>query len=116
MATKRIVLVGAGVALMLAAGFVASRAQDAPPDLLDQQLPVSDPICTFFGPDHNKYVQPQVGASNGVLTQQVAMRLAAPDAVVSAAAAAATIPSAPGGSRTDTAQHPSSNTIDRYIF
>jgi hypothetical protein len=51
------------------------------------------------------------------LTQQVALQLAPADAVMSAAAvAAATIPSAPGGSRTDTAQHPSGNTIDKYIF
>jgi hypothetical protein len=112
-------LLGTGAALMLTVGFVASRAQDTSqgtlPDLFDSQSPVSDPICTFFGPDHDKFV-PAADTSDGMRTQQVARRLAPADEVMRAAAMAVTIPSAPGGSRTDTAQRPSANTIDRYIF
>ncbi len=120
MAMKRTFLMAAGATLMLTAGFVASRAQDpAPQDLpadpADQQLPVSDPICTFFGPDRNRFV-PTRNSPDGMLTQQVALRLASADAVMRAAAVAGAIPSAPGGSRTDTIQHPSENTIDKYIF
>src|SRR5437660_12430834 len=99
-------IVGAGLALMLAAGFVVSRAQDPLPDLTDQQLSVSDPICTFFGPDRNKFL-PSANTSFGVLTQDVARQLAPADLVMRAATAAAGIPSAPGGSRTDAIEHPS---------
>ena len=119
MAVRRMFLVGAGAGLMLTAGFVASRAQDASqdvlPELTGQQLPVADPNCTFFGPDHNKFVL-AANPSNGILTQQVALQLAPADAVMNAAATAAVIPSAPGGSRTDAAQHPGDNTVDKYIL
>ena len=82
------------VVVLLAAGFVASSAQD-------QQLPVSDPICTFFGSAHGKPAP--TAATLGALTMRVATQLHM-DAM----------PSAPGGSRTDSQEH--SNTIDRNIF
>jgi hypothetical protein len=98
---------GAGLGGMLALGFVAVRAQDDPP-----QLPVADPICSFFGSEHNTYAAAAVDpAALGALTVQVAARMATP-----AASAAGSLPSVPGGSRTNTEQHPSGNTIDRYIF
>jgi hypothetical protein len=104
-------LVAGGVAVLLfAGGFLVVRAQDQndPP-----QLPVSDPICSFFGADHNKYAGSIAAsvAAVGNMTAQVAAQLAVPDE-----AATAAIPSVPGGSRTSTLQHPSGNTIDKYIF
>lgn len=114
MVKKRMVLIGSGMALMLTAGFVVSRAQDPPQDPLDQQLPVSDPICSFFGPQHDKYVPALSQHAVGALTAQVVSQLPAPEAIMAAASAA--IPSAPGGSRTDALAHSNVNTIDTYIF
>ncbi len=76
--------------------FVASWPAQSPAD--DPQLPVADPNCTFFGPDRKKN-------DAGSLTLQVVAHLAV-----------AGIPSPPGGSRTDALEHPSGNTIDKYIF
>jgi hypothetical protein len=95
MANKRIALLGIGVALL----FIALRAQDDPP-----KLPVSDPSCTFFGPNHDQYVPALRNRhTTGSLTAQVVEKLA-------------TLPSAPGGSRTNSQQQSSDNTIDKYIF
>lgn len=95
MANKRMALLGTGVALL----FIALRAQDDPP-----KLSVSDPSCTFFGPNHDQYVPALRNRhAAGSLTAQVVEKLA-------------TLPSAPGGSRINTQQHSSDNTIDKYIF
>lgn len=119
---------GAGI-FIAAAGFMAARPQDpveAPPDAVlaataADQLPVSDPVCTFFGPDREKYVRRQPGTERARLTRRVSGQLA-PAAEVMAAfhvapasVSAAALPSAPGGSRTDTLQR-SANTIDKYLF
>ncbi len=107
-------LAGAGLVL-LAGGWLASQAQDAAPELA-----VSDSICTFFGPQHDQFV-PALQNRRRVspLTEQVVAMLApASDAPVAYAAVtgAAALPSAPGGSRTDTIQNPAGGVIDKYIF
>ena len=84
----------------------------------DSGLPVADPICTFFGPDHNKWVEAlsDAGAASH-LTEDVVSKLAPAAKVMSSANfATAVLPSAPGGSRTDTIQNPALPTIDKYIF
>ncbi len=118
-----------GAGLLIAAGFMISRAQDPAPDTpadsvsaAPAELPVSDPSCTFFGPDREKYVpnaSRQRMLERGRLTARVSSQLAPADQVMAAFSAAANVspaalPSVPGGSRTDTAQH--TNTIDKYIF
>jgi hypothetical protein len=136
MATIRMVAVcGAGL-FIAAAGFMIARPQDptqdtlaniaAPPnpDAVDQ-LPVADPSCTYFGPDREKYIgNKRKIEKSGALTAAVASRLAPADEVmaafgVSPAAASAislsAMPSAPGGSRTDTLEH-TGNNIDKYLF
>jgi Protein of unknown function (DUF1549)/Protein of unknown function (DUF1553) len=97
MASNRRFLAGGFVMLVLAAGFFGLRAQDD-----TAQLPVTDPNCSYFTP------KPSKTAGVAAMTIQVAAALPA-DAQGSA------MPSAPGGSRTDSAQHPS-GTIDKYIF
>ncbi len=105
MARKRATLMVIGVTGLLAVSFLGLRAQDPLDDT--PQLPVSDPICSFFGPDHNKYVATAVSISpQAQLTQLVTAMLASP----------ASFPTVPGGSRTGQEQHPSRNTIDKYIF
>jgi len=128
MATIRIAT-ACGAGLLIAAGFMISRAQDPAPDTsadgvsaVPAELPVSDPSCTFFGPDREKYIPNaarQRMLERGRLTARVAGQLAPADQVLAAFSAAASVspaalPSVPGGSRTDTAQH--TNTIDKYIF
>lgn len=126
MAKTRIVT--ASVAALLAgAGFMVTRAQDDPPPGdttpdVTAELPVSDPVCTFFGPDHDKFVKALRPHAEGQVTNQVVAQLASANDIMRAFAlastnAAAVLPSAPGGSRTDTQQHSASdNTIDQYIF
>jgi len=104
---KNLVVSAAGVGLVLAAGLVGLRAQER---AAQEQLPVSDPSCTFFGPDHDKFT----GRSNALEQARLTMSVVSKLATVSSGAQA--MPSAPGGSRTGTAQQPSSNTIDKYIF
>lgn len=103
-------IAGVAGAILLASGLVISRAQDP----VDEQLPVSDPICTFFGPDHDKFIPNLKSgfASQANLTVGVSSRVAMAAEVV----AAAGLPSVPGGSRSATLARPSSNTIDKYIF
>jgi hypothetical protein len=126
MATLRIVS-ACGAALLAAAGFMISRAQDPAPEIpvvssdaavsgsLDQ-LPVSDPSCTYFGPNREKYMGGQPLAQRSRLTTDVVARLAPAAEVMTAFGVnTASMPSAPGGSRTDTLQH-SGNTIDNYLF
>ncbi len=130
MAKIRIVAAcGAGL-FIAAAGFMIARAQDPALDTPSHEaetvaeLPVSDPSCTFFGPDREKYIAHQPSTERARLTMQVAGQLApAADVMaafgVSPAAASgvttASLPSAPGGSRTDTLQH-TGNNIDKYLF
>src|SRR5579864_597237 len=132
MATVRIAA-ACGAGLLAAAGFMVSRAQDPAPetpvvssdaavgDSLDQ-LPVSDPSCTYFGPNREQYMGRQPLTQRSRLTADVAGRLAPADEVMKAfganaasGASTASMPSAPGGSRTDTLEH-TGNNIDKYLF
>src|SRR5258706_4803453 len=112
MAVNKTILAGGMAIVRAAGGFLVVRAQDqdAP------QLPVSDPICTFFGANHDKFAATAASTARtaGQTTAQVAAQLSVPDG-----AATAAIPSVPGGSRTDSLQHGTAsptNTIDKYIF
>jgi hypothetical protein len=104
---KKVVVSAAGVALMLATGLIGLRAQER---VETGQLPVSDPSCTFFGPDRNKFTAGSNALEQARLTMSVASKLGAFSSNAQA------MPTAPGGSRTGTDQQPSSNTIDKYIF
>ncbi len=88
----------------LMAGLFALRAQDTQA----AEPSVADPNCVFFGPNHDKLAGVATPTA-GAVTAQVAPFLPA------AAAAPASMPTAPGGSRTDNDQHPA-GTIDKYIF
>jgi hypothetical protein len=117
MATPRIVSACGAAVLIVAAGFMIVRAEDPPsrtaPDAAADQLPVSDPSCTYFGPNRDKFIGSQ-NLDKATLTANVAAQLA-PAAEVMSAFAANAMPSAPGGSRTDTLQHIGNN-IDKYLF
>ena len=104
---KRLIVASAAGLLVLAAGF-AIQAQEAEQT---GELPISDPVCTFFGPDHDEFVAAlsDAGAASH-LTEDVVAKL--PPVTRFAAA----LPSAPGGSRTDALQNPALPTIDKYIF
>jgi hypothetical protein len=108
MARRNMLLSGLAT-LLIAGGFLASQAQS--PD--DRQLPVADPICTFFGPDHNKYVT-ALNTSQAALTADVASKLAPAAEVMHAAGATMATP--PGGTRTGALTRQSQSTIDKYIF
>ena len=106
--TKLIALTVAG--LLAAAGFMLTQAQE-------NQLPVSDPNCTFFGPNHDKFVPALNARVRGELTMRVMSQLAMSQMAAVGLDAASAMPGPPGGSRTDSLLHPnSSNTIDKYIF
>ena len=81
MAALRIVS-ACGAAVLAAAGFMISRAQDPAPDTpvvaadaatdgSADQLPVSDPTCTYFGPNREKYVGNQPLMANAALPQVI---------------------------------------------
>jgi hypothetical protein len=125
------IIVAGFAALITGAGWMSMRAQDpvpgeppaAPAELasgeIRAEIPVADPSCTFFGPDHDKFVNRRNPYRDaGLLTARVVSQLAAPRDVAAAAnlTTGSSLPSAPGGSRTDSLEHPSGNTIDKYIF
>src|SRR5262249_44816126 len=88
-------------ALLGGAGWMAMSAQDPagyPPAIDKPALPVSDPSCTFFS-NREKFAQGNPFAAATALTNQVAVQLAA-----TMNEATSALPSAPGGSRTDTLQ------------
>src|ERR1700751_3636241 len=123
MARRRFLVAGGAAAMLLGAGLVITLAQDPveTPFTEVAQMPVSDPNCTFFGPEHDRIVAGSNAGAQARLTLMVRGQIptsfrdaADPGAATSATASA--MPSAPGGSRTDTLDHPGSNTIDRYIF
>src|SRR6185436_14407376 len=79
---------------------------EAAPSTEEGWLPVADPICTFFGPNHDKFVealQDKFVLSN--TTEEVAGLMPPSEDVRAAFAAVVSMPSAPGGSRTDTIQN-----------
>jgi hypothetical protein len=109
--------------LLAAAAFMFTRAQDPVEQgavAIDKpELPVSDPSCTFFGPQREKFLQSVRPFAKAELTAQVASMLPPMKMSYEAADATATLPSAPGGSRTDRdarLRSASNGTIDKYIF
>lgn len=96
---------------------VTQAADESDPQSVEEGwLPVSDPFCTFFGPDHDKYVealQDKFVLSN--TTEEVAGLMPPSEDVRAAFAAVVTMPSAPGGSRTDSLQN-QGGIIDKYVF
>jgi hypothetical protein len=108
MMTGRKVLAGGTAMLVLTGSSLAVWAQSA---VDDQQLPVADPICTYFGPDHAKYV-PVLSTTKADLTVQVAGQLPRAEDVM----AAASMATPPGGTRTGSLTRENQNTIDKYIF
>src|ERR1051326_2317316 len=115
----------AGAALLITAGLVRFGAQDPPPDpnapgieqqTAEQQAAVSDPNCPYFGPERERFIAGmKAGQRQAALTADVVARLANFGQISDFGATANSMPSPPGGSRTDTfSRH--SNTIDRYIF
>ena len=129
MATIRIVAAcGAGI-LLAAAGFMIRAAQDpveTPADAVPaaaaaDQLPVSDPSCTYFGPDREKFIGRQPGLERATADRRVSAQLA-PAADVMAAFDMATPTSAPRRCpRRRAAAGPilcstPRNNIDKYLF
>jgi len=135
MLAKNRIVAACGASLFIAAaGFMIARAQDPAPDNpafvvssnadspnanASDQLPVSDPSCTYFGPNREKFMGRQ-RLTGATLTAQVAAQLVpAADVMAAFAASSALMPSAPGGSRTDSLQqtlNSTSNNIDKYLF
>lgn len=128
---KRFTVAAMAGLLVAGSGFLAVRAQEDSQagrrqrgvvgldvtDPMDQpELPVADPNCSFFGPDHDKWVEALRPASYAAsrLTDQVVAKLGNAK-VMTENFAGSSLPSAPGGSRTDTAQNPLS-VIDKYVF
>src|ERR1700731_3474345 len=107
MLKRRILWAAAGVALLLT-GYVVSKAQSPVPNPVDDaQLPVSDPICTFFGSDHAKIVGGPDTSAATVTTQVAALipnETIPHETIPHETGAALTLPSAPGGSRTGNLQ------------
>jgi len=126
MAILRIVAAcGAGL-FITAAGYILAKPQDpaqetpvevASPDTSAAELPVSDPSCTFFGPNRDKFNGSRGLIEKARLTTTVVEQLPSTSDVMAAftANAVSAMPSAPGGSRTDTLQH-ATNNIDKYLF
>jgi hypothetical protein len=116
--------VAAAAGLLVAtAGLLVLQAQD--PDQAssessapETEMSVSDPICSFFGPDHDMFVaalRDTRAASH--LTEDVVGKLGTSAKVMGEVnSAMAGLPSAPGGSRTDAIQYPATGNIDKYIF
>src|SRR6202795_3208866 len=105
MVTKRTITAFLGVSTL---GLVGVLASDETP------LQIQHAECTFFGPNHDKFVQAAAhGFRNG---RPVGPK---PDYKASALteAVAASLPPPPPGTRTGTLIDPAtSNTIDRYLF
>ncbi|MEI9812810.1 MAG: DUF1549 domain-containing protein [Acidobacteriota bacterium] len=121
---NRFTVAAAAGLLIAGSGLLAIRAQEAvddqqvsAPTVDAGELPVADPICTFFGKDHDKFVEALQAASHNAsqLTDQVVSKLAPGAKVMSENFATSMLPSAPGGSRTDSMQNPA-GIIDKYIF
>lgn len=111
--------VAAAAGLLIAtAGMLVLRAQDDADSLEATEMSVADPICTFFGPDHDEFVaalRDTHAASH--LTEDIVGKLGTNSKVMTEQNnAMAGLPSAPGGSRTDALQNPAVGNIDKYIF
>lgn len=113
---NRFTVAAAAGLLVATAGTLVLRAQDDAEPVEAVEMSVADPICTFFGPDHDSFVealQNTHGASH--LTEEVVSKLGTNSKIMTEQAMAG-LPSAPGGSRTDALQNPAMGTIDKWIF
>ena len=87
------ILVPATAVLLLGAGVFISRAQDQ--DVVSvaridrPEMSVSDPSCTFFGPDRQKFLRSLRPYALSQLTQEVSQGLASANAVMTGFRAAA---------------------------
>lgn len=103
--------------LVASAGLLVLRAQDDAEALEPVEMSVADPICSFFGPDHDEFVEAlsnRHAASH--LTEDIVGKLGNSKVMIEQTNAVAGLPSAPGGSRTDALQNPAVGNIDKYIF
>ncbi len=113
--------VAAAAGLLVAtAGLLVLRAQDASDEVSapEAEMSVADPLCTFFGPEHDMFVEALRDTRAAAhLTEEVVSKLGTNAKVMTEASfATAGMPSAPGGSRTDAIQNPAVGNIDKYIF
>lgn len=78
-------------------------------------LPVEHAECTFFGPDHDKYVSAAMRGSNFLQTGRATQQQFAASALTNAVTAS--LPPVPPGTRTGSLIDPATtSTIDRYLF
>jgi hypothetical protein len=111
---KRVRLVSAAAAATLIFSSVYALRADEPAPAAVPQLTIEHADCTLFGPQRENYAQQARDRySLSAATEQVTRMLApAPRAVANAS-----LPPAPGGSRTGgNSQLESGNLIDQYIF
>jgi hypothetical protein len=94
-------------------GLLAIRAQEPQTQQAQAASVAQHSECTLFGPQRERYTNQALHASRlGQMTDQVtSSRVASMGAVP-----AASMPSAPGGSRTSSSDSSSANLIDGYIF
>jgi hypothetical protein len=101
--------------VMALSGYYVLRADDPQPIYAEDtpELKVEHAECTLFGPQREKFAQQKRERfALSATTERVSRMLATP-----AVAAAASLPSVPGGSRTgEYSKLESGNLIDRYIF
>ncbi len=114
---NRFTVAAAAGMLVATAGLLVLHAQDQA-NAEATELPVADPSCTFFGPEHDSFVEALRDThAAGHITQDVVLKLGTTAKVMTGSSAAvAGLPSAPGGSRTDAQQYPAAGNIDKYIF
>ena len=110
---NRLTVAAAAGILVASTGLLTLRAQDE----ANTDLGVADPICTFFGPEHDDFVASLRDGAASHLTESVVSKLGTNQKVMTESNdAVGLLPSAPGGSRTDAIQNPATGNIDKYIF
>ncbi len=110
--------VAAATGLLIAsAGMLVLRGQDEA-TLEPAEMSVADPICSFFGPEHDSFIEALRNThAASHLTEDIVGKLGNSSKVMTEQTnAMAGLPSAPGGSRTDALQNPAAGTIDKWIF
>jgi hypothetical protein len=114
---NRFAVAAAAGVLVACTGLLTLHAQDEV-SASPIEMSVADPLCTFFGPEHDHFVAALRDArATSHLTEEIVAKLGTSQKVMVASNdAVAGLPSAPGGSRTDAIQNPATGTIDKYIF
>jgi hypothetical protein len=110
------VAVTAGL-VVASAGFWVLPAQEAESQpAQESESFVADANCSFFGPEHDHFVAAlRESRALSHLTEEIVPKLGT-SKVMGQSNASAVMPSAPGGSRTDSQQFPTQGTIDKRIF